>query len=456
MFPTLRSKLLLILCSVSHDIIPIDLSSLAREPLEQLFAELGKRVTTLEYEQMILNRRILANQSGDSNATDDGEVHDDEETEALGASVEIQNHTSLSETINVLEGTLGNPSQQETSPGNRRTPQSHVSFGDLDVASPHTKVLSRVEDNGRLCNVSSLRRAFDIYFTNLNPNLPFLNENEFRFHFESYLVTGGNLNTDLSKDIFVALVHLIYAETMLLSSHWPTSSAIPGWAEFCFADRILNRLPWLSCGNLEMVQCLLIKVRFLATIQRIRSAYDTMCKAVQICFHIGLHNQTWWAQDMHGFERETRKRVFWSLFYLDRGISLNAGMPFLLREEDINVDLPERRDDTKMFPGRPLPEIGEGSGYAPYLESLVTWAKLCSKAWDRMFSARAVKPVSEEVVTSLDAEILYSVCSLPVGLQWDPNALQENDGEGHLYMRRQMCLLHLVSYFIHQAPITPF
>ena len=75
-----------------------------------------------------------------------------------------------------------------------------------------------------------------------------------------------------------------------------------------------------------------------------------------------------------------------------------------------------------MFPNCPLPEEGIKS-FSPYLIGLSQWSKLSSKIWDNMFSVNAERPASEELISSLDAEILYGVSQLPPSLWWDPMAL---------------------------------
>jgi hypothetical protein len=352
----------------------------------------------------------------------------------LDAGAETQNNSSLLKTIDVLDDSL------------RANPQSSI---DLDKGE-NAVTLIDVEDlvkppspeqNIIHSSINSLRHAFATYFTDVNPNLPFLNENQFRAQFENHLVTGGREADAWSKDVFVVLVNFIYAETTLLSREH--TSPVSGWPEFYFADRVLRRLSWLNRGNLQLIQCLLIKARFLAATQRMRLAYDAMSKASHICFHIGLHDQRTWV-NITPFERIMRQRVFWSLFYLDHGISLNAGFPYFIRESDIYVDFPKSIDDRFLFPNRPLPEESTTS-WVPYLLGLARWAKLAAKVWDSMFSASAPRPPSEDLITNLDTDILYSISQLPPTLWWDPSVLKGDPIDGtRSFQRRQMCLLHLV------------
>jgi hypothetical protein len=415
--------------------------------------EMGERLNAVEREQAMLKRKVFASSQASqaTPAATDTILSPNGESESgntLDPSHEMQLHTSLSQTIDVLDGTLQTkPSTTGRSPkGTRRQSENHVSLGDIDVVSPSSRTnVTSPDANARISNVANLRRAFDLWFTNVNPNLPFINENQFRLQFENHLVTGGNEGDARSKDLFVVLANLIYAESMLLSEHSPAESAIPGWPEFCYADRILSRISWLSRGNMQIIQCLMIKARYLSTIQRIRSAYDTMCKAVQICFYTGLHNESRWP-NITPFEKTMRQRIFWSLFYMDRGIALGASMPYLLREQDFSVEFPKRVGDRYLYPNRPLPEENPSFSFIPYLEVCMKWSRLCTSIWDAMFTPNAPKPASEELITSLDTEILYSICSLPQIMQWDPSALQAGRRpETPRYIKRHMCLSHLVS-----------
>ncbi|KAF2807442.1 uncharacterized protein BDZ99DRAFT_573269 [Mytilinidion resinicola] len=432
-----------------------DTSRAETQRLIKLMHEMGERLNAVEREQNILKRKVFASSQASQNTpatTDNGATilsptGESESGNTLDPSHETELHTSLSQTIDALDGTLQTKPPAGRSPGtkvNRRQSENHVSLGDIDVVSPSSRTnVTSPDTNARISNVASLRRAFDLWFTNINPNLPFINENQFRLQFENHLVTGGNEGDPRSKDLFVVLANLIYAESMLLSEHSPAESAIPGWPEFCYADRILSRVSWLSRGNMQIIQCLMIKARYLSTIQRIRSAYDTMCKAVQICFYTGLHNEPRWS-NITPFEKTMRQRIFWSLFYMDRGIALGANMPYLLRESDFNVEFPARVGDRYLYPNRPLPEESPTFSFIPYLESCMKWSQLCSTIWDAMFTPNSPKPASEELITSLDTEILYSICSLPQIMQWDPSALQPGRrSDIPRYIKRHMCLSHL-------------
>jgi len=107
---------------------------------------------------------------------------------------------------------------------------------------------------------------------------------------------------------FMALTNMIHAEVnhsnaklcarytnqrqiKILSEDWADSNIVPGWDDFCRAENILSHLTWLGNGNILTIQCLLIKARYLLYIEKADCAYDTMSRAVSLCFKLGLHDQ---------------------------------------------------------------------------------------------------------------------------------------------------------------------
>lgn len=351
--------------------------------------------------------------------------------------------TALEKTLNVLDESLKALSPSTVSAYSKLPPVTdNVDVDDLPRRPRISNILNLEHRLGRLAN---LRASFDLYFTHLNPNLPIVNENHFRIQFDEHLKTDETSVDSRSKNLFTVLVNFIYAETLLLSERYDLSSPTPGWPEFSFAEGLLDSISWLHRGSIQLIQCHLLKARFLATIQKMRLAYNTMCKVFQICFHMGLHDEQTWGH-ASPYERTMLRRIFWSTFYLDRGIASSAGLPYIIREHEINVELPEDIDDTQLYPNRPLPEENKASSCIPYLCSLVRWAKLFSRIWDSMFSPKSAKPPDEALIASFDAEILYSVCQLPSTLWWNQGVLMQNTSSSSpSYLKRQMCLAHLVS-----------
>lgn len=297
-------------------------------------------------------------------------------------------------------------------------------------------------------DVATVRHHVDTFFTSLNPHYPSLNENQFRAQLETLLAGEDPRMSSGDRQQFIALVNLMQAEVSILVDDRPGLSQVPGWVEFCRAESLLHRLTWLGKGNLLTIQCLLCKARYLLYIERAGSAYQIMGQVVQLCFQLGLHNQSSW-KDCSPFEIAMRQRIFWSILYLERNVSINSGSPYLIREADFKVDPLPALDDKLMFPGKPLPTETPKGSFAPYLMTAVKWGKLGSEIWDVVFGINAERPTSQEFVATMDARIGFITSQLLPHLQWQRRtdfqaATDETDDIPH-YVRRQALILHLVT-----------
>jgi hypothetical protein len=294
-------------------------------------------------------------------------------------------------------------------------------------------------------NHQELRDAVDVFFELLNPHYPCVCENEFRPQFEAFLSSDPNYPWKSSDRYqFLALINLIAAESKALREDSTLSQAPPGWDEFCHAENILHRLSWLGKANLLTIQCLIVKARYLLYIEKGSGAYDTIGRATRLCVQLGLHNQASWTQ-CSAFEVVMRQRIFWTVFYLERHVSLNNGNPYQLRDSDIRVDLPANHDDKLLFPNQPLPPPGCITSPCGSLSASVKWGRLAAELWDEVLGVHACKQGNEEFVVTLDARIKFAVEQLPPHLQWENIGKEDVRNFDYPFATvRQALILHLV------------
>lgn len=298
-------------------------------------------------------------------------------------------------------------------------------------------------------DIATIRNDIDTFFTNLNPHYPSLNENQFRAQLETFLAGEDLRMSSGDRQQFIALINLMQAEVRILIDDRPGLSQVPGWDQFCRAESLLHRLTWLGKGNILTIQCLICKARYLLYLERAGSAYHVMGHVVQLCFQLGLHNQSSW-KDCSPFDIAMRQRIFWTILYLERNVSINSGSPYLIREADFKVGLLPALDDKLMFPGKPLPAETPHRSFAPYLMSAVKWGKLGSEIWDVVFGINAERPTSQEFVATMDARIGFITSQLPVFLQWEKRTnfqacVDETNDVPH-YVHRQALILYLVMF----------
>lgn len=311
----------------------------------------------------------------------------------------------------------------------------------------YDKSIRILEKETRSKDITELRRSIDIFFENLNPHYPCLNEHQFRVQFEAFLANSPTQLHNADRYQFVALINLIQAEVKVLGDDWTTSNEVPAWEEFCRAESILNNIIWLGDGNILTLQCLVIKARYLLYIEKGESAYDTIGRVVRLVFQLGLHDQNSWSQ-CSAFDKVLRQRIFWTIVYLERNIAFNVGSPYMIREADYNVDLPGNYDDKLMIENQPLPEETPERSSGPYLSSAAKWSQLSAEMWDALFGINAKNADCDEFVVSMDARINLARNNLAPHLKWESN-LPRLEGHSNVpsYILRQTLILHLVSNF---------
>jgi hypothetical protein len=298
-------------------------------------------------------------------------------------------------------------------------PPEHQAANNWDWHNPATERicgLDILDRESRIRDVTQLHHAVDIYFEMVNPMFPCLNENQFRQQLREAVGEEVCRMSRPDRYQFSALLHLIQAEVQLLTQEWRPSDPIPGWESILCAERILSQLLWQGNGNLLTVQCLVVKTRYFFYLERGSAAHDTITRAVRLCFQLGLHDSSSWGR-CTPFERVMQQRVFWTVFQLERSLALNNGLPYLIRESEINVDLPACYDDRALFLDGPLPAEAPHRSYGPTLAAVAKWGSLVSGIWDVLFASKGRKLTSPEYIASMQARIIFIMKNLPADLQ---------------------------------------
>ena len=192
------------------------------------------------------------------------------------------------------------------------------------------------------------------------------------------------------------------------------------------------------------LQTLIIKVLYLLYAQEHTATYTAISDAVRVCYLIGLHVQS--LLDTSPFELHMRQRIFWSLYCLERNVAQVCGMPHLLRDSEILVEMPVAFDDRFIGKTEHLPESSAETSPVPYLCHMVDWARLSCDIWDKVFCVSAKKPLDDDFLVVMDARLEHLRNILPPKLQWKARSantgLQWTEPQ---YLHRQAMILHLVS-----------
>ncbi|KAF2496229.1 hypothetical protein BU16DRAFT_370885 [Lophium mytilinum] len=295
-----------------------------------------------------------------------------------------------------------------------------IDYENLSVSQKRD--LDQIVDQTRLEDVDRIMQSIDVYFANIQPHYPCINEAHFRAQFAAFLANDTDC---MSKKVYVqfaVLLNFMIAVSRILYDTCTSDENPPGCKEFHRAEKILSHAPWLEKASIMTIQILLIKSSYCLYISRLDAAYDTMGTAIRLCFQLGLHNEPSWGADCTFYDRTYRQRLFWSLYCLNHNVAQHSGVPNLLRSADFDVAHPACVDDRMLAPNCPsLPSTPRASPI-PFLLQIIAWANLSSTIWDAMFGVHATPPVNAAFIAAMDSQILALSHQTPAHLVWPPDA----------------------------------
>ncbi|KAF9884968.1 hypothetical protein FE257_000878 [Aspergillus nanangensis] len=359
--------------------------------------------------------------------------------------------------VNHLEHMLLSPeytvSTCVNSPSTKGISKNKPHWRGLDAAAAAAPTLNRWDMRSKLLEVQFMRRTVETYLAKVNPFLPCFNVTQMRSDVEDML--AGELPSQEMRPV-VAAVDLMTAAMKAMTEDAACISrsgrTMPGWAEYERAEHLLRDGCYSNGETLRTLQCSLVKVLYLATVDKFHLAYDTMGTVARLCYQLELHDERRW-HNRSSFEIHLCQRILWTAFFLDRHIAQNWKAPYLLRESDLDVALPRHIDDRKLKPDSMLlPEEENHAPIAP-LDTCSQYARLYSEIWDRVLTVKASRSFDPEVIAAIARRVKDLRLSLPIHLQWKKGcctslgaAVEHHPSHFHL---RQSVLLHLQMNNLH-------
>ncbi|KAJ5643265.1 uncharacterized protein N7484_005772 [Penicillium longicatenatum] len=138
------------------------------------------------------------------------------------------------------------------------------------------------------------------------------------------------------------------AEAHSKSEHWFTAAK--------YLSSLESGPPRLETIQVRLIQCL-----YLLSSSRANECWYSFGTALQVVTALGLHRK-WPAKisknGCSSLELELRKRIFWSVYTLDKYLSIMFGRPRLLHDEDIDQELPDEINDEDLLEEDPMQRTG--------------------------------------------------------------------------------------------------
>ncbi|RDA83964.1 hypothetical protein CP532_6905 [Ophiocordyceps camponoti-leonardi (nom. inval.)] len=233
-----------------------------------------------------------------------------------------------------------------------------------------------------------------------------------------------------------AKVLLVLAFGQLYSvNQWVGSRGPPGFDYFADALALLPETH--DEGSLEGVEALALAGYFMQNMNRRDAAFQYLGRALRMAVSLGLHLETC---DGDEARRERRRRVWWSVYSLDRILCVKSGNPLTIQDDDIGVALPSR------LPGEP------DHGATSVLRDYTQLSRILGQIHDAVYrrsvprSGRSLMAAVQTIVRALSSWFR----ELPAALRFEPRSFsRESVGAlAHYYqcinMTVRPLLLHVV------------
>lgn len=204
------------------------------------------------------------------------------------------------------------------------------------------------------------------YFTHLHTSLPIINKHRFLHLYNTH-------SPALPKVLFQAVLAVAFR----FASHHSLIS-ITGHGDHFFR-KVMKHLRDPARSRLCHVQAGLLATLYLdmedGDVESIQ--WHTLGKAIRMAQDLGLHRSCDQWHLLPASEIETRHRVFYACYALDRWIGARAGKPLTILDRDFDTTLPSMYE---VVDHPPLQEGGakkqENAPKLPVYRAFVLWVKL--------------------------------------------------------------------------------
>ncbi|KAI8376287.1 fungal-specific transcription factor domain-containing protein [Radiomyces spectabilis] len=313
-------------------------------------------------------------------------------------------------------------------------------------------------------------RLMKVYFAYIHPGLPVVNKALFLKQYRGEI--GDYPSAPLLNAIYGAAVryidtcHLFGGKVNADGTNWDIPK---GWSEQLF-DNLLTYVKGRYSPCIATIQALVIGQNHRASLdEKLNSGWLLNAAAIRMAQDLGLHRSsaTW---DIPESEKETRKRVWWSVYIMDKWSAAATGRPQTVFDEDCDenypnesasweevMDVMERQGENEAdadyprFPSLDEHVAGKIKGekipiYQPFVQ-LVKLSEILGRILQGLYTPLAKRQSAERgsdaIVTYLDAALSEWRSALPPALQISNVNVRRLDHNGRTPLLSMSGLMYL-------------
>jgi len=303
-------------------------------------------------------------------------------------------------------------------------------------------------------NLEALQDRIEVFFKDMNPLLPILNQSEIVPRIARTLkALGYNERTGIvcsqtGDAVFLGIILNIVAIADTEIPELRAGSARSGWNYFQQGERLAKYFTGMKRANdLDRICYYALGAIYLFRQELLRHASAYIMHAWNAATEAGLNDQSSWPRASLATNL-TRQKLWWSIYTIDIHIFRRRGKPYLIRENEVSVAefVPQLSlvskhtayKDTQVY--EHLLGLGDTSiRDMEYYQTGINLCRLWKQIWDTMFSAKSGRQADAQDLELLDTRILYLERITPSTLKWrGADVIDQHRADSELFDRRRL------------------
>ncbi|KAJ9304232.1 transcriptional regulator family: Fungal Specific TF [Paecilomyces variotii] len=174
-----------------------------------------------------------------------------------------------------------------------------------------------------------------------------------------------------------------------------------------------------SCGDMAALEVLMLQVSYSFFNQLGPNTWFLVGVATRMAIGMGLHTSSTY-ENIPVDVSEYRKRIFWSLYMMDRVVSMALGRPFAMRDEDIDVEIFADVDDENIQTDRIIPQDPLQPSSMQVPRHILALRKIASVIGEKVYSQTKARGMDQgqrdEVIRQIHKQLVEWRRSMPFPL----------------------------------------
>ncbi|PYH94539.1 hypothetical protein BO71DRAFT_475767 [Aspergillus ellipticus CBS 707.79] len=182
-------------------------------------------------------------------------------------------------------------------------------------------------------------RLLNAYFRDMHTRLPFLDRAEL---LDLHAMVQRNPRSSPDNQSGRFKIFMVYAIGAAILQMTETYDATPPSA---FLATALQLEPTAKESQHARIEAIMLLVLYHLRTSSASKVWYLIGLAMRICIDLGLHRGSQY-QKMNPHRGQMRRRLFWSVYLVERYISWSLGRPFSIAEEEFDADVPADVEDS--------------------------------------------------------------------------------------------------------------